>query len=148
VSTLASTLFGLCILRTGRGATEPDADGSVATSPPPARKASKENTRPSKVAATEGTRSKTAVAGKKKSTKKATRGSESGATEPAQGRGLSRYLEFLRNFILSALTKILRIMHLRSFAKKIFFQVSEHFSLKISTDLLMVKVVCKIEKIF
>ncbi len=82
-------------------ATESDADGSVATSPPPSRGASKENTRPSKMADTEGTRSKTAAdtegtwsttaaAAKKKNTKKATRGSESGAAEPAQGRGLSR----------------------------------------------------------
>jgi hypothetical protein len=103
VSILASPIFVLCF-RTGRGgvragksavvshdtATESDADGSVATSPPPSRGASKENTRPSEAAATEGTRSKTAAAAKKKNTKKTTVGSGIGATEPAQGRGLSR----------------------------------------------------------
>ncbi len=90
---LASTIFCLCF-RTGRGgvrAVLSADDGSVATSSP-ARGASKENTRPSKTADTEGTRSTTAAAAKKKNTKKATRGrgSESGATEPALGRVLSR----------------------------------------------------------
>ncbi len=82
-------------------ATESDADGSVATSPPLARGASKENTRPAKAADTEGTRSTTAAdtegtrsttaaAAKKKNTKKTTRDCGSGATEPSRGRGLSR----------------------------------------------------------